>query len=110
MIRPRTGSDGVSGWRSDRALCRPFGARPTGKPNPLSRQDRVPPSDQRQRHAFADRTAAAFGFYRSAPKQAPPNHGGLKRAAGFAVTPFAVDPPAGERQLVSAALILAQHL
>src|SRR3954451_7299395 len=47
---------------------------------------------------------------RSLPRQAPADHGRLDGAAGFAVAPFAVDPPACERQLIGAAVILAQHL
>src|SRR3954451_20149437 len=43
-------------------------------------------------------------------RQAPAHDGCLNRAAGFAVAPFAVDPVAAERQLIGAALILAQHL
>src|SRR3954470_15262450 len=46
----------------------------------------------------------------STPRQSPADPPGLNRAAGFAVAPLAVDPAAGERQLVGAAVILAQHL
>jgi hypothetical protein len=46
----------------------------------------------------------------SLPRQAPADHGRLDRAAGFAVAPFAIDPSARERQLISAAVILAQYL
>ena len=47
---------------------------------------------------------------RSGPPHTPANHRRLHHTAGLAVTPFAVDEMAGERQLVSSAVILAEYL
>jgi hypothetical protein len=42
--------------------------------------------------------------------QAPADHGRLDSASGFVVAPRAIDETAGERQLIGAAVILAQNL
>src|ERR1700732_1283306 len=49
-------------------------------------------------------------YLTSGTPQAPADHSRFNDAAGLDVAPFAVDPAAGERQLISAAVILAQHL
>src|SRR5580692_6519474 len=42
--------------------------------------------------------------------EAPAHHGRLDSASGFVVAPRAIDETAGERQLIGAAVILAQNL
>src|SRR6185437_2318697 len=55
--------------------------------------------------------ASRFGTDGELPaRHAPADHGGFHHSAGFVVAPFAGDKAAGERQLVGAAVILAQHL
>jgi|SRR5712664_1879099 len=44
------------------------------------------------------------------PGQAPADHGRLNGAAGLVIAPFAIDPAAGERKLISTAVVLAKHL
>jgi hypothetical protein len=46
----------------------------------------------------------------SGPTQAPTDHGRFERAAGLVVAPFPIDKAAGERQLIGAAVVLAQNL
>src|SRR6202140_4567250 len=42
--------------------------------------------------------------------RAPAAHGRLEQSAGLVIAPFAIDETAGERQLIGAAVVLAQHL
>src|SRR5260221_10091972 len=56
-------------------------------------------------HFGTARDGSSFG---SLP--APADHGRLDGAAGFMVAPCPIDKAAGERQLIGAAVVLAQHL
>jgi len=51
--------------------------------------------------------SAARAPFESGAVQAPAHHRRLDDAAGLVIAPFAVDPTAGERKLISAAVVLA---
>src|SRR5665647_1649428 len=60
--------------------------------------------------AFWYSARAPGASIQSGALQAPADHGGLDGAAGLVIAPFAIDEAAGERQLIGAAVVLAQHL
>src|SRR5258708_142084 len=51
--------------------------------------------------------SAASAAFESGAVQAPAHHRRFDDAAGLMIAPFAIDPPARERQLISPAVVLA---
>src|SRR5256885_16362417 len=54
-------------------------------------------------------SASVRDVFRSDARQPPADHRGLDHAAGPVVAPLAIDPAAGEGQLIGSAVILAKN-